>query len=112
MQTIIQSNNECRSLNEAIDLLPKELRILVANYNVEHRVNYTTVMNELSEACRVVFCDSPHCESGCRKYEAIHMNILSNECYFCSERCVELGEDEIYYLIYKSKQIDFMKNNL
>jgi len=104
MQTIIQSNNDCRSLKEAIDLLPKELRILVANYNIEHRVNYTTVMNELSEACRVVYCDNPLCESGCRKYEAIYMNILSNDCYFCSDYCLELGQDEICHYIGKSKR--------
>ena len=101
LQTI-QSN--MTQLQESINLLPKELRIMIANYNVHHRVHYIPVMNKLIDACSIVYCDNILCEYACRKYEAIHMNILSNNCYFCSDECLELGQDEIKLLIYKSQK--------
>jgi len=97
----IQSN--MTTLRESIDLLPKELRIMIANYNVHHRVDYISVMNELTDVCTIVYCDNPLCDSVCRKYEAIHVNISVNSCYFCSDRCLDIGEGEIEHAIYKSR---------
>jgi len=90
------------TLHNAIGLLPKELRTIIANYNVHHRVHYTPVMNELSDACTIVYCDNPLCEYACRKYEAIHINIGLNCCYFCSDICFAIGEGEVEHAMYRS----------
>ena len=102
LQTI-QSN--MTTLQESINLLPKELRIIIANYNVHHRVHYTPVMNELTDACSIVYCDNILCEYACRKYEAIQMDISVNSCYFCCVACVDIGEGEIYNSMYRNNTL-------
>lgn len=86
-----------RNLGKRIDLLPKELQILISEYNVFHREDMNCVNEELLYNASRVMCDNDMCE---REISKLHCNIssfLNTECYFCDEDCEGYGMWSIRY---------------
>jgi hypothetical protein len=75
--------------------LPKEIRILIDEYNVEHRPMMKLVMDELIKECSLRNYFNSICENCLCKGELIETYILWKKYTFCSMRCRFETEDTI-----------------
>jgi hypothetical protein len=79
-------------------LLPKEIQILIDEYNVQHRSIMKLVMNELLEECSIRndshnICEN--CQDNLYNNNIIEVYIMWKKFSFCSLRCEFETDDYI-----------------
>ena len=85
--------------------LPKEIQLLIYEYNPEHRVLLNDVLCELNYVVNCTYCDNDMCEKEIYVNDEgiIHKDIFGCTYYFCSGYCDSYGTWSIGY--------DYRKHN-
>jgi len=96
------------NLKQRIALLPKELQIEIAEYNVDHRIALSRVHQEMKEMKEyndsLDYCDNDMCESSISKWYCIESKIMNDTYYFCDDYCASYGSWSIKYDMRKSRR--------
>ncbi len=86
-----------RLLGKQINILPKELQILIGEYNVFHREDMDYVHEELLYNASRVMCENDMCEREISKLDCNISSFLNHTCYFCDYKCEQYGMWSISY---------------
>jgi hypothetical protein len=82
---------------EIYNLLSKEIQIIIDEYNVVHRTNMNSVLNEMLYNASYVCCNNEICEKMILKAECITTMYIGTEYCFCNDDCNGYGMWSIRY---------------
>ena len=91
---------------EIFNRLPREVRVLVNTFSVEHRPNLEKVhvdlfhqfaMDELLYDNSWTYCANDMCEREILKDESVMSTIMDYEHHFCNDECESYGSWSIWY---------------
>lgn len=88
-------------------LLPKDIQIIIDEYNVEHRKHMNNVLHELLYSASLLCCNNEICEKMIFKAECVYSTYRGNVYSFCNNDCEGYGMWSIRYE-YKKKRIRYI----
>lgn len=74
---------------------PKEIYIHISEYNNQHRINNSKLLDELLDETKIVYCGNRDCDEHFEKYWMINRTLYNYEYYVCSTYCIGECEDNI-----------------
>ena len=85
-------------LEQDLRRLPRELRMIIDTFNVNHRKQMNEVFDELLYNASLVCCGNDMCEREISIWDAIETTIIGTTYHFCdNDYCQGYGEWSIHY---------------
>ena len=89
-------------------IFPREISIHISEYDHQHRINNSKLLDELLDQTQLLYCGNIYCDEELEKYWMINRKIYGKEYYLCCNNCVGECEDnrrEYLKAMYYRKQM-------
>ena len=67
---------------------PREIYIHISEYDHQHRINNSKLLDELLDQTQLLYCGNIYCDEELEKYWMINQIIYGKEYYLCFNNCV------------------------